>query len=95
MRHSPATLLLPLTNLHALPAHVHMPHAAHHTLLQGRLVFASNALTSADDVRGAALAALTRGRKGEFLSDAFTFTPGRDNLQLDYIRQDMSLRAAF
>lgn len=57
---------------------------------QGKLVSASNALRSAEQMRAAALAALTAGRKGEALPENFSFN-GRDNTLLDGIHENMSL----
>lgn len=57
---------------------------------QGKLVYASNALCTAEEMRSAALGALTAGRKGEVLREGFSFN-GRDNALLDGIHENMSL----
>ncbi|EFJ47483.1 hypothetical protein VOLCADRAFT_91846 [Volvox carteri f. nagariensis] len=59
---------------------------------EGKLVFASNNVRTASEARDAALAALTRGRKQQFLSESFRFNPGADNTLLEYIRPTTVLR---
>ena len=57
---------------------------------EGRLVEATNAPRSPQEIKGLALDALTRARKGLFLPEGFSFN-GKDNLQLDYIQPNWDM----
>ncbi|GLC33165.1 hypothetical protein PLESTB_000363600 [Pleodorina starrii] len=59
---------------------------------QGKLVAATNNVRTEAEAREAALGALTRGRKGQFLPEGFRFAAGSDNSLLEYIRPTTVLR---
>jgi hypothetical protein len=59
---------------------------------QGKLVHASNAVRTEEELYTAALAALQRGRRREFLPDGWRLSPGQDNSVLDYIKPHTVLR---
>ncbi|KXZ56261.1 hypothetical protein GPECTOR_1g228 [Gonium pectorale] len=59
---------------------------------EGRLVAATNAVRGEGQAREAALAALVRGRKRDFLPEGFRFAAGADNTLLEYIRPHTVLR---
>ncbi|PNH03871.1 hypothetical protein TSOC_010027 [Tetrabaena socialis] len=59
---------------------------------EGRLVLASNNVRTESELREAALGALVRGRKRDFLPEGFRFSTGADNTMLDYIRPHTVLR---
>lgn len=56
----------------------------------GKLVFASNAIRTRDEMLARSYECLTKGRKGIFLPEHFSFR-GSDNFVLDSITNEMSL----
>jgi len=59
---------------------------------EGKLVRATNSLSSAASIKAGALEALAQGRRKQFLPEAFSFR-GQDNCQLDYITESWSMLA--